>query len=310
MPRHKRAFFVPAVFLFCFAPGHPSFARDISLTAPNGLTELTRLGPTLNPGDTATFTPGVHSGSASLNKLHGAPGRPIVITAEKGAVIESWKDAAKKEPLPASSILIQNSSDIEITNLDIAGAARGITLGNCTNVAISKNHIHDISNYGIMNYKSSNTSISDNTIERSSLEHGIYISADASNIRITNNTIRDTHINGIHINGNITAPIVQNNILERTGSYPTKEGGSAVTFIGGVTAPILRNNTFKAIHGHAVTLDAPNAVISSNTFQSYAWSAILALPNATNMTLTNNRFQDPSAIPLVRGSAPGPRRGE
>jgi len=297
MPRHKRpsrpcAFFALAALLLICAPARHALARDIRLIPPDGLTQLTRLGPTLTPGDTATFTPGVYTGAASLNKLHGAPGRPIVITAEKGAAIESWKDTDHKVPLPVSSLLLQNSSNIEITNLNIAGAARGITLGNCTNVTISKNYIHDISNYGIMNYKSSGTSITDNTIERSSLEHGIYISADASNIRITNNTIRDTHVNGIHINGNITAPLVENNTLERIGSYPTKEGGAAITFVGGVTAPIARNNIFKAIHGHAITLDAPNALITSNTFQSCDWSAILALPNATNMTLTNNRFKD------------------
>jgi len=303
MTRHKHtsrprryAAFALALFLGCAA--FPALARDIPLTPSGGLDQLTRLAPTLRPGDTVTFQPGVYKGAATINGLHGSPGQPIVITAEKGAVIESWKDADRKSPLPASSLLIQASNDIEIRNLDISGASRGITIGNCTNTTISNNHIHDISNYGIMNYMSSNTSITDNIIERSTLEHGIYISGDASNIHIFGNTIRDTHINGIHCNGKIASPLVENNTLERIGSYPTKEGGAAITFVGGVTSPIARGNVFKAIHGQGITIDAPNALIDSNTFQSYAWSAILALPNATNMTLANNRFQDATVIPL------------
>jgi len=309
MTRHKHAFrhlcrvfsalaapFGYAVFFWSVAlfwgvaPLGLALARDIPLSPTQGLAQLTRLGPELRPGDTVTLKPGVYKGSATLNGVHGDPLRPIVITAEKGARIESWTDADKTHFLPASSLLIQTSNDMEISNLDIAGAARAVTLGNCTNMTITHNHIHDVSNYGIMNYMSSGTSITNNTIERSSLEHGIYISGDATNIRIADNTIRDTHVNGIHINGKVAAPLVENNTLERIGSYPTPEGGAAITFVGGVTAPVARNNTFKAIHGQGITIDAPNALIESNTFAGQAWSAILALPNATNMTLRDNHF--------------------
>lgn len=275
-----------------------SSAQEQTITPQGGLEQLSRMSSQLHPGTTVVLKPGVYQGIATLNGVHGAPGRPVVITAEKGAVIESWKDKAKREITPNSSLLLQNCSHIEIRKLDISGAARGITVGSCTDVKLLNNNIHDIASYGIMSYASSGTTIENNIVERSSTEHGIYISGNGTNIIITGNTIRDTHINGIHCNGTIVAPVVENNLLERTGAYPTKEGGAGITFVGGVTSPVARNNTFKSIYGQGITIDAPNGTIDSNRFEGYSWSGVLALRGASNLTIVNNHFLDSSCIPL------------
>lgn len=278
-------------------------AQELAITPQEGLEQLSKMGSRLGPGVTVVLKPGIYKGSASLSEVRGAPGRPVVITAEKGAVIESWKDKAKQEHLSASSLSLSKCSHIEIRGLDISGASRGITLGNCSNIVVRQNKIHDIGNYGIMSYFTTNVTIEENVIERSTFEHGIYISGDATNVRIAGNAIRDTHINGIHVNGVIVAPVLEKNTLERTGSYPTKEGGAGITFIGGVSAPVARENTLKAIYGQGITVEAKNAVIAANKFESYSWSAILALPGAQNLTITDNRFLDPTCIPLQLPSA-------
>ncbi|OLN29420.1 hypothetical protein DVDV_1098 [Desulfovibrio sp. DV] len=149
-----------------------------------------------------------------------------------------------------------------------------------------------------MSYKSNNTKISNNTIERSYREHGIYMSASGNTPTIADNTIRDTHINGIHINGTIVNPTVSNNHLERTGTFPVKEGGAAITLVGGVTDPVVRHNTFTGIYGQGITVNAPNAAIIENNFVSYTWSGILGLPKALDLKLTGNTFADSKVIPL------------
>ena len=93
--------------------------------------------------------------------------------------------------------------------------------------------------------KGDGTTIAENTIERSHVEHGIYISGAGKQVTVSKNVIRDTHINGIHVNGVVAAPVISDNKLERIGSFPTKEGGAALTLIGGTSAPVVSGNSFK-----------------------------------------------------------------
>lgn len=281
---------------FAFSGAADAQGQSFAITPQEGLGKLAKL--PLGPGATVTLKPGTYTDTVKLAGLHGAKDRPIVITAEKGAVIASWKDAASREILPTSSILLEKSNDVVFRNLDIAGASRGITLGSCNNIIIENNNIHDIGNYGVMNYHSSDVTIKNNVIERSTFEHGIYLSGPSAGVRVIGNTIRDTHVNGIHINGAHVNTVVSGNHLERTGQYPTKEGGAAVTLVGGTSGPLVENNTFKDIYGQGITVDAPDAVIKGNTFVSYAWSAILALPHAQQLTIAGNTFQDPKTIPV------------
>ena len=252
----------------------------------------------LAPGSTLRLMPGRHTMPLHLSDLHGTAQAPIRITAEPGAVLDGWQDKAAGKFGPGSGILLEKSSDVVLEGLNITGFERGITLGSCRMITVRGNTITDVSNYGIMSYMSDAVSLLENRIERSRLEHGIYVSGAAKQILISKNIIRDTHINGIHVNGNVVAPVISGNTLERTGLYPTKEGGAGLTLIGGTTSPLVQGNHFKNIYGQGITLDAPNATVGDNTFESCAWSSILGLPHALNLHLTGNAFQDSKVIPL------------
>ena len=249
-------------------------------------------------GSTILIAPGHYTTTIRLTGLHGDAQLPIKVTAAPGAIIEGTYNKDSNIFSNGSGIIIEKSHNVTIQDFTISGFERGITLGSCENIEVRNCKIHDIGNYGVMSYRCNNTKILNNTIERSYREHGIYMSASGNTPTIADNTIRDTHINGIHINGTIVNPTVSNNHLERIGTFPVKEGGAAITLVGGVTDPVVRRNTFTGIYGQGITVDAPNATIADNNFLSYAWSGILGLPKALDLKLTGNTFADSKVIPL------------
>ena len=252
----------------------------------------------LQPGSTIRLLPGRHTKQLHFSNLHGTPSTPILITASPDAILEGPYNGSSDTFTKSSGILLDSSSDIVLEQLTISGFERGITIGGCRSVTVKSNKIHDIGNYGVMNYHSDGTKITGNKIERSYREHGIYVSESGKDIEVLDNIIQDTHINGIHINGNIPKPIVTGNTLLRTGSFPTKEGGAGLTLVGGTTEPVVERNTFKDIYGQGITTEAPNSTIKDNTFESYSWSGILGLPKAQGLKLVNNTFRDSKVIPL------------
>lgn len=286
-----------AACLVLLAWVQPGVCADYAVT-PETAGKAAALAQGLRPGDRLTFKAGVYATPIKLPRMTGAPNNPIVLTAESGAVFECWKDKSTKQYDPGSCLLVQGSKYLRIEHFNLSGAARGLTLGSCEFVTVHGNSMHDISNYGIMCWCSNNVEISENTIQKSSIEHGIYVSGKGHDIKLIRNAVSLTHINGIHINGAFTGIEVRNNTLDSTGAYPTREGGAGLTLVGGVTAPKVENNVFKNIYGQGITVEAPDAVIQGNTFESYSWSGVLILDRARNVTLKNNQFQDGKVIPI------------
>ncbi|WP_300156322.1 nitrous oxide reductase family maturation protein NosD [Solidesulfovibrio sp.] len=252
----------------------------------------------LAPGSVVRLMPGTYGKSLRISELRGTPQAPIRIAAAPGASLEGRGDQGAKSFAHGSGILLEKSSHVVIEGLTISGFQRGVTVGNCQSVTLKGNTIRDVDSYGIMSYRSDGTAIVENRIERCHSEHGIYVSDVAANIVIAKNIIRDTHVNGIHINGAVAGPVITDNQLERTGSFPTKEGGAGLTLVGGTTAPMVARNHFKNIYGQGITLDAPNAVIEANTFESCAWSGVLGLAHGTGLRLSGNDFRNAAVIPL------------
>lgn len=252
----------------------------------------------LPPGSIVRLMPGTYGKSLHISELRGTAQAPIRITAAPGASLDGRGERGAKTFAHGSGILLEKSSYVVIEGLTIAGFQRGVTVGSCQSVTLKGNTIHDVDSYGIMSYRSDGTNIVENRIERCHSEHGIYVSDAAAKIVIAKNSIRDTHVNGIHINGAVVGPVITDNQLERTGAFPTKEGGAGLTLVGGTTAPMVARNHFKNIHGQGITLDAPNAVIEANTFESCAWSGILGLPHGTGLRLSGNDFRNAAVIPL------------
>lgn len=255
------------------------------------------------PGSTIQLNSGKYISTIRLTAINGTPQNQIIITGSQRTTIEGQYDINNNTFSKGSGILIEKSKYIILKHVDISGFERGITIGSSENITIANNTIHDVGNYGIMSYKSNDTTITDNTIERSYREHGIYISVSGNSPTISKNTIKDTHINGIHINGAINNPNIFNNSLLRTGTFPSKEGGAGLTLVGGVASPVVWGNDFSGIYGQGITVNAPDAVITDNTFDTFSWSGVLALPNALNLKLSGNTFADPKVIPLQLNSA-------
>ncbi|MBI5547948.1 MAG: right-handed parallel beta-helix repeat-containing protein [Deltaproteobacteria bacterium] len=196
------------------------------------------------------------------------------------------------------TLMIERSHFLVIEGFEITGSSRGITLGACDSVVIRRNYIHDITNYGIMNYRSDRTLIEHNRIERSSIEHGIYLSDSGTGVVVSDNFIAHTQINGIHMNGALVSPVVRRNVIFRSGTYPAFEGGAGITYIGGASDGLITNNLLIDVGGQGMTVLSSGAKIRNNVLDGWTWSGILTSASTTHLELTNNIFVSASASPL------------
>lgn len=263
-------------------------AKKIQFTPEDSLTKINKIIGKATPGTEIHLLPGEYLGQLNISRVKGTAKNPIKIIGSKGSVINARKHG----------ILIQNSIYIMIDSIEIKNAERGITVGGSQQISITNCSIHDVQNYGIMNYKSSGTTIGNNTIQRSLKEHGIYISSEAQGIKIHDNFIQDTHINGIHCNGKILSPVIERNIFHRIGYYPDKEGGASITIVGGASNALIRNNVFFHIYGQAVTIGGPGVKVMNNLFHDVSWSILLGLQGASSLSFLNNIIIDKNTVPF------------
>jgi len=262
--------------------------KIIQLTPEDSLIKINKIIGKATPGTEIHLLPGVYPGELIVSRVKGTAKNPIKIIGSTGSVIDAKKHG----------ILIQNSIFVMIDSIEIKNAERGITIGGSQQISIINCIIHDVQNYGIMNYNSSGTTIGNNTIQRSLKEHGIYVSGEAQGIKIHDNFIEDTHINGIHCNGKILSPIIERNIFHRIGYYPDKEGGASITIVGGASSALIQNNIFFHIYGQAVTIGGPGVKIINNLFHDVSWSILLGLQGASSLSFFNNIVIEKSAIPF------------
>ena len=78
----------------------------------------------------------------------------------------------KTDEYKTAGIRTQKSTNITITNVDIKGASWGIYLEYSGNALISNNKIHDVYTTGILNFRTPNSLIANNTITNA-INHGI-----------------------------------------------------------------------------------------------------------------------------------------
>ena len=268
---------------------------------------LEKIGRTVSkalPGTEIHLAPGIYSGILRISNAKGISKNPVILAGSPGTLIDARNPGRlDRDGYGEHGILIQNSAHVMLKKIEIQGAERGITIGNCMNVSVLDCQIHDVRNYGIMNYRSSGSRIAGNHIARSLKEHGIYISGEAHALCIQDNVIEETHINGIHCNGKISSCLIERNRLYRIGHYPTKEGGAAVTLINGASDALVRNNMFVDIYGQGLTLNGPGIQVINNVFHDVDWSVILGLPGAANIEFFNNIVIEKKAVPFqIHGS--------
>ena len=257
---------------------------------------LTRQGA-VSPGQKIILSKGAYDAPFNASGLKGLPGNPIVITGEVTAEDSKGISPNYKDFPTLPGMLLQNCNYVRVEGLHFTGGQRGITLGSCNDVTVKNVHVSKISNFGIMNYDSSNTTITSCLIEYSSAEHGIYLSGHGDNLLVSGNKIMNTHVNGIHCNGPLTNIKILNNQLINIGTYPDKEGGAAITLIGGATKALVEGNTFSNIYGQGITVGGTEIVITKNVFESYAWSGLLILPSSKSIKVIANQFLDKKVVP-------------
>ncbi len=284
------------LFIWSLTVAH---ARIIEFTPEDSLEKIGRAVSKALPGTQVKLAPGDYLGSLRISSSKGISKNPIILMGSPGTRIKTWDSSRQnRDGYGEHGILVQNSSHLILKGIEIQGAERGITLGSSRNISVINCNIHDVRNYGIMNYKSMGTRIQGNHISKSLKEHGIYFSGQASLIRIQDNIIEDTHINGIHINGKISSILMERNQLLRIGTYPQKEGGAAVTMINGASDALIRNNVFSGVYGQGMTISGPGVRVVNNVFHDVAWSIILGLQGAETLSFYNNIILEKKAVPF------------
>ncbi len=274
-------------------------ADVIAFSPSDGLEKIGRTISKVLPGTEIRLSPGIYHGILRISRAKGISTNPVMVLGAKGTVIDGWNpDRQNRDGYGEHGILIQNSAHVILKNIEIQGVERGITIGSAMNISVLDCRIHDIRNYGIMNYKSSGSRMVGNHISRSLKEHGIYISGQASDVQIRENIIEDTHINGIHCNGKIVSCVIERNQLHRIGTYPSKEGGAAVTMVNGASDALIRNNLFVHIYGQGLTVAGPGIRVVNNVFHDVAWSIILGLQGASHIEFFNNIVIEKKAVPF------------
>lgn len=195
----------------------------------------------------------------------------------------------------------QDSSDWSVIGCEIADYAQGINSGDCTNVRIVGNDIHDITG-----------------------QHGIYLDA-IDNLVISGNLVRDTGLQGIKVQiANSTTGIdpdhiaITGNALSGIGSHgilltkvvgggrqvrrvtvvgntiaTTGAGGDGINLIGVIGATVNSNIVNNARHGVSA-LDCAALTIGLNRMSTLQWNGVL-LTNVTDTEVINNRVTDPSS---------------
>lgn len=157
----------------------------------------------------------------------------------------------------------------------------GIVVGG-QNITIFKNYFKN-SSQGIYIAEHSNyVSISDNDVENTILEHGMYLDSGISNLTVTGNRVRNTGKVGIklqnsdHINYISNNIVISDNIIENTG-----EGGDGI-LINNTTAPEIPQ------------LYAKNVVVSGNVVSNAGQHGInirfVDLGGVSNNVIHNTRY--------------------
>ena len=102
---------------------------------------------------------------------------------------DTTKVNEKTNEYKTAGIFAGSNSNLIITGCDVSGASWGIFQESCSDSIITKNNVHDVYTTGIMNFRSPNGIIAENTITNAT-NHGIDVRhGTGPNVTVFNNTI-------------------------------------------------------------------------------------------------------------------------
>ncbi|WP_223609247.1 right-handed parallel beta-helix repeat-containing protein [Chryseobacterium sp. OSA05B] len=169
------------------------------------------------------------------------------------------------------------------------------------NITIFKNHFEN-SSQGIYIAENSNVvSISDNDIESTMLEHGMYLDSGISNLTVTGNRVRNTVKVGIKLQNSDKAGyvsnniVISNNIVENTG-----EGGDGI-LINNTTSPavpqlyaknvVVSGNVVRNAGQHGINIRFVDlGVVSNNVINDISYAGIY-ISDTKGVEVSNNNIK-------------------
>lgn len=249
-------------------------------------------------GDTVV----VHSGSYDGFNLttSGAPGSPIIFSAESGVVID------QPNAVTGDGVNLEGVSYVVVEGFTVQGASAGLirnglraVLGE--HVIFRNNATFNNFERGILTGFVDDVVIENNEAAFSQDEHGIYVSNSVDRPVIRGNYVHDNNAAGIHMNGDesagddgvITGALVERNVIVDNG-----DGGAGVN-CDGVQDSVIRNNLILGGHASGITLyridgaepSRRNLVINNTVVNASSgrWG-ITIRDGSTDNTVVNNIF--------------------
>ena len=204
----------------------------------------------------------------------------------------------KTDEYKTAGIRTQKSTNITITNVDIKGASWGIYLEYSGNALISNNKIHDVYTTGILNFRTPNSLIANNTITNA-INHGIDVRhGTGPNVTVFNNTIIGAK-EGIYLMHSKGHSVYNNTIINSKISGITAYGsGNEVIFnntITGVRIAILLGGNY-----YNVTIGKNNYSLDSlpfpPTFATYIAKAENKYQSEDNVIRT---YSDKESVKII-----------
>ncbi|WP_027381691.1 right-handed parallel beta-helix repeat-containing protein [Chryseobacterium daeguense] len=173
----------------------------------------------------------------------------------------------------------------------------GITVGG-KNITIFKNSFKNSSQGIIIAEDSEFVSVTDNDIENTILEHGMYLDVGISNLTVSENRIRNTKKMGIKLQNqdasytvNYTCKnvVISNNIIDNTGG-----GGDGILIINTTTGiliaknVVVNGNVIRNAGQHGINIrNVDGAIVSNNMINNIEFCGIY-LSHTTTCEVSNN----------------------
>ena len=258
---------------------------DANFGAPGApVRSISRAVQRLEPGGTIEFEPGVYP-PTTIDGVFGAPGQPIRLVGGPGVQFQGVSFSQD------AGILVQNSGNLEILDMNVSGALWGIYVQNSSGITIRGNTVSDVGQEAIrIKDGSSDIVIDDNSISNTGRRtdvgtpngEGIYIGTGTpggidlvDNVIISNNRIDSVTDEAI----DIKRPSTNISIIDNT-----------------ITNVVTNTSGAIVIHLNNVGSDDPNISLERNVVRNVTRSSEFQDGNCVvaqaSVTIVNNVFHD------------------
>ena len=250
--------------------------------------------------------------------LNGTSSNPIRIVGSSGTQFRSGSYSRE------AGILVRDSSNVEIVNVEVRTALWGVYIQNSHGIKVLDNDIRDIGQE-IVRIKdgSSNILVQGNTLADSGRRtddprghangEGVYIGTGTpgnvdhvSNVVVRNNTITRLNDEAIDIKIPSTNILIEGNTItnvhtQTTGAVvahlnSTKVGDPQIRIVGNTIRDVTRSTPYR--DGNCIVAQA-TVLISNNTIQNCQHRGVFISGSTGTATITGNRFSNTGELGAI-----------